>query len=646
MIKKIELTATDTLTEEQKKLESPHKKSHKILIVLLSLFLLLVGAGVFLWFFLVTPLMKMKADAISLGNEAKKAYKEIQANNFKEAISSLSTANETLGKLDAQYSKIAWVKPLPFAGKYYRDGLHMFSAARYLLEAGDLAVVSIEPYADLLGIEGKEKKDLGVTTMEQRLTLVLDTFDKIQPNMDKIGEKLDLAKKEVDQINPNNYPEQIRGVKIREKVVMVISLVDSAAKATSEVRPIAGYLKTLLGIPQEKKYLVLFQNDAELRPTGGFWTAYALISVKNGNFKPLGSYDIYSLDAKFGNRVKPPEQIAKYLKGVYYWHLRDMNTSPDFKVSVETFWDNYKKVAPADIDGIIAVDTKLLVDILKVLGPIGVADWGNFSAENDKRCDCPQVVYELERMADKPVGIVRTDRKAVIGPLMHSILLNIMQSPRKKWPEFFNVALEDIQKKHVLMYFFDEKVQSAIESLNASGRIRAYEGDYLHINDCNFGGAKQNLFIQENVSQKMEISGDGEITKTVTIDYTNPAPASDCNLEHGELCLNAPYRNWLRVYVPKGSQLIDSSGSEVDVVTYEDLDKTVFEAFYGDKSPLRPQGKAQVSFKYKLPFKYDKNSGYRLLIQKQPGTDGYEYVVSFLGKEQTFELKTDKEIKY
>ena len=106
---------------------------------------------------------------------------------------------------------------------------------------------------------------------------------------------------------------------------------------------------------------------------------------------------------------------------------------------MEVFWENYKKAGGQDVDGIIAIDTKFLVALLEVLGPVGVAEWGNFSAEIDERCNCPQVFYELERQITKPVGVLRTERKAVLGPLMHSILLNVMQSPRKKWPEFFNV---------------------------------------------------------------------------------------------------------------------------------------------------------------------------------------------------------------
>ncbi|GIV45006.1 MAG: hypothetical protein KatS3mg035_2129 [Bacteroidia bacterium] len=103
-----------------------------------------------------------------------------------------------------------------------------------------------------------------------------------------------------------------------------------------------------------------------------------------------------------------------------------------------------------------------------------------------------------------------------------------------------------------------------------------FEGDYFHLNEANFGGAKSNLFVDQNVEMEYEIQKDGTIVKTVTINYKNPHPPSDCNLERGGLCLNAELRDWFRVYVPKGSSLRSSKGSEVKITTYEELGKTVF----------------------------------------------------------------------
>ncbi len=483
-------------------------------------------------------------------------------------------------------------------------------------------------------------------TVEERLLLVLDTVDKLQPSLDEIGEKLKLAREEIDQIDPGRYPQTFFGKKIRENVVVLINAIDGAAEIALEAKPVISYLKPLLGVPDEKRYLLLFQNDTELRPTGGFITAYAEMSVHNGKITPLGSHDIYSLDAKLGNRVKAPDPILDYHKNVFYWHLRDMNLSPDFAKSMETFWEHFQTVGPKEIDAIIAVDTKVLVDLLEVLGQIGVPGWGNFSAEIDERCDCPQVVYELELLADKPISDWRTERKAVLGPLMHSILSNAMGSPRKKWPEFFNIGLSAVQEKHLLVYFFDEELQKAMEALNAAGRIEETKGDYFHLNDCNFAGAKSDMFIERSVKQEIEIGGDGTVTKMITIDYRNPAPPSNCNLEAGELCLNGLYRDWVRLYVPEGSELIEATGAEIEAKVYEDLGKTVFETFYGDQAPLRPEGKKQLTFKYKLPFKLEKGEDYQLLIQKQPGTYNPEYEIILGNQQEIFELTTDRNLQF
>ena len=647
--KKIELEAnpTEDKIQPEGKPKAKFRFKFKLPSKKVSWFL---GGGfifllVFFFFFLFLPLWRIKGNIPQLTDNAKKITTAVQAQDLNQAVIGIEETNQSLAKINKDYNWLKWMKIIPYFGNFYRDGERLMKGGEHLLEAANVAIEGLQPYADILGLEGEEKKTMEEMTVEERLLVVLDTLDKLQPSLDKIGEKLELAKGEIDQINPSRYPKTLFGKKIRANVAILINTIDGVAEIALEAKPIMSYLKPLLGVPDEKRYLLLFQNDGELRPTGGFLTAYAIMSVKDGKITPLSSQDIYSLDARLGNRVEAPQPILDYHKNVFYWHLRDMNLSPDFAKSMETFWEYYKKAGGEEVDGIVAIDTNVLVELLKSLGQIGVGGWGNFSAEIDERCDCPQVVYELERLISKPVGEVRVARKAVIGPLMHSILANAMGSPRKKWPEFFNIALAAIQEKHLLFYFFDDELQQAMEALNAAGRIKEFEGDYFHLNDCNFAGAKSNMFIKQSVKQEIEIDNDGSIIKSVTIDYRNPAPPSNCNLEAGELCLNGLYRDWVRLYVPQGSELIEATGAEIETRVYEDLGKTVFETFYGDESPLRPEGRKQLTFKYKLPFKLEKGEEYKLLIQKQPGTYNPEYEIIFGNQQEIFELTADRQLK-
>ena len=557
---------------------------------------------------------------------------------------------ESLNSLDNSLKPLFWVRIIPFIGAYQQDAVHLVRAGEAGLEAGGIVIESIIPYADVIGFAGGEAEvGGGEKTAEDRISFIVTTLDKIGPDIQKVSEKLLAAKGEIDHIKPERYPETFRGQEIRKPLAEIIALVDQVATITADSQPLLEVTPWLLGNDDTRRYLVVFQNDAELRPTGGFMTAYALLEVEKGKVTPLISEDMYTADARFNKKIEAPEPIIAYLTpNIPYWKLRDMNLSPDFAVSMGIFSENFKQAVKQEFDGIIAVDTQVLVSFLEVLGPIGVSGWGNFSAEPDKRCDgCPQVVYELEKLADKPVSELRTARKAVIGPLMHSILANAFGSPKERLPGLFNAAFSGILEKHVLFYFPDEKIQKAVEASGFAGRIRDYDGDYFHLNDSNFAGAKANMFIKQTVSQKIEIANNGEVTKTVTVQYKNPSPHSfGCDLESGGLCLNAPYRDWFRLYVPKGSTLIEVLGSEVEVKTYEDLGKTVFEGYYGKKSPLSPGGGiVKLVFKYKLPFKVQGDE-YKLLIQKQPGTQGHIYDIEIEGEIEEFELKGDKEMRF
>lgn len=201
--------------------------------------------------------------------------------------------------------------------------------------------------------------------------------------------------------------------------------------------------------------------------------------------------------------------------------------------------------------------------------------------------------------------------------------------------------LDEAKQKHILFYFHDEEAQKGIESLNFAGRILPSDDDYLHINDVNFAGAKSNMFTKHFVKQDIKVGGDGSLTKTLTISYKNPAPPSNCNLEAGQLCLNGILRNWLRVYVPIGSTLVEFTGSEKETVVYDELGRTVFEGFL----TVKPQGAAEVRLVYKLPGVVKKEN-YKLYIQKQAGTDDRQYSIFKDGKEiDKFSLTTDREVQ-
>ncbi|MBI4096903.1 MAG: DUF4012 domain-containing protein, partial [Candidatus Levybacteria bacterium] len=585
---------------------------------------------------------KTYVSALATYRQAVLFQNALKKQNVELASQELEKTKTSLAQTQKDLQAMAYLKFVPIAAWYYNDADHLTKAGGEGLNTATIVIDSLKPYADVLGLKGEGSFVMG--SAENRIKTAVMTMGKITPRIDNIAESLLVVQKEIDAVDPNHYPTFIFGKKINTQLSKLQEMTNQSVKFVDEARPLIKVLPSLLGESEQKKYLVLFQNDKELRPTGGFITAYSIFTVDKGILKVERSDDIYNLDNSISNKPKAPEPILKYLPKVSVLNLRDSNLSPDYIVSMKDFETLYNKAGQkVEVDGIIAIDTYVLVDTIRILDDNVSASGITFTTKEDKRCDCPQVIYELEDNISRPVNYVKADRKGLIGSLMFAIMQkSLSSSPKVYWGPLFQNMLMQLNNKHIMVYLYDREAQQGLESLNAAGRIVSFNGDYLHINQANFAGGKANLFVKETVEDKYEVKGDGTIQKTVTINYVNNHKPSDCNLERGGLCLNAEMRDWFRVYVPKGSKLVDSKGSIVKVTTSEDLGKTVFEGFL----TVRPLGKSTLTLTYTLPFKLERGSSLPALIQKQPGTGGNMYSVFVNGRKvDEFELFSDKELK-
>ena len=302
-----------------------------------------------------------------------------------------------------------------------------------------------------------------------------------------------------------------------------------------------------------------------------------------------------------------------------------------------TFEDLYQYTQnKVNIDGIIALDTQFVVDMMNVLGPLKAADT-TFTTDKVDACDCAQIIYQLEQFADQPTNQVNNARKDIIGTLMQAMMDKAFNAPKTQWPLLLSATIQSLREKHLIMYFHDPQIEQAAEKVNFAGRINQYDGDYLSIIDTNFAGAKSNLYVQESVGQTIKQNKD-QLDENLAIDYKYPRKMDDCSLTRtGGLCLAGIYRDWIRIYVPKGSQLTKADG--ITLTATEDLDKTVFEGFF----ELRPEGALKFNIQYTVPVKV--GSQYKLLIQKQGGTQPIQFTIDALGKKlKPFPLDTDKEL--
>jgi len=631
----------NNITDNKETMVSHNRKHRKLdKRILLSLWLIAVILVLGIYLTLVRPVQKVMARSGGLKQTAKDTFLAAKNQNLDALTKNVRKLKSEVKEAQTDLAlPIKIYKHIPFIGYMFSDLDNGLKAANHLLLAGEKSVLAIEPYADLIGF--KKGSEFSNQPTEKRLETAILTIDKLVPQIDAIDKDLEEAKVYLAKIDPNRYPEKVGDRVVRERVKQIYGQVMGMVSLATDAKPLFKRLPYVLGKDEERRYLVLFLNDSELRPTGGFITAYAVFSVEKGQIRVQESSDIYDLDSTITHPKAPPE-IATYHKGVGTFNIRDSNLSPDYVKSIGYFEDLLSRSSRRlDYDGIISIDTQILVNTLKILGPTE-AGGVTFTADTDPRCDCPQVLYELENIITRPTPYFREQRKSILSVLLYNLMQKSLGvSPSQYWGQLIQSYLNLLDEKHILVYFEDKPSQKAIESLGYGGRVSPSKSDYLHISNTNYAGAKSNMYTKYKVESTTTLTGE-IYRRELTLEYRNIYPASDCNLERGGLCLNAPLRNWLRVYVPQGAKLVSFDGSEMKVQKYEELGKQVFEGFL----VIYPEKKSLVKLVYEIPKAKLEDGKYSLFFQKQPGVNEMEVKATFGNNIQELLLRKDTKISF
>ncbi len=610
-------------------LYKPHNKSRRRILVGLVFILILIVIPSFFIFFAASNLAKNTKALVN-------GYK---SQDFGQIKSGILATKGSLQLVDSSLNFLFWVRIIPILGGYYHDIKSFSSAGVEQLRATEILINKLEPIKSELGFDGREKSG------PERMTQVIRVLDKSKPYFKDIQKNLEKAAKLVKDIDTNKYPDSSRGIDIKRNIAVLKSFIMGASVALTDGQEALALAPAALGLGSPKTYLLLFQNDKEIRPTGGFITAYATLTLNNGQVASSSSDDIYRLDEKLLKvclskicPLTPPSQIVKYLPEVSgkprsAWSMRDSNISPHLPEAAKEFERMYQLLGEKlPFDGIIFIDSQVVEELIEGTGPINVFDTV-YSSEVDKRCNCPNVIYELESYAEIAAK-GQQDRKAVLGVLMQQILAKTMSADVEKIPQFIETIARLANHKHIMFFAHDSLLQNSLSKLNWTGEIQNFDGDYLHINDSNFAGGKSNLYVEQTVIQDITIQKEGGIKKKLTIEYKNPQAFNTW--------LNGINRDYVRVYVPKGSKLISGKGSEDGVRQIEDeLGKSVIEAFI----TVRPQNSRKLEVEYTVP--YNPKNEYKLMVQKQPGAKDFHYIIKINGsKKADFELDTDRELGF
>lgn len=398
-------------------------------------------------------------------------------------------------------------------------------------------------------------------------------------------------------------------------------------------------LPVILGFEGKRKYLVLFQNNMELRPGGGFIGSYGILEMENGAVKQFKVSDIYDADGKLTIHVEPPYALRRYM-GAAHWFLRDSNFAVDFPQNAKQA-ETFLNFETGDkVDGVMAVDTTFLKNILAAIGPVEVADYKEtVTADN---------FYLLtQNHAEKDFFPGSTQKKDFLRALLSTLQEKLAEKKGINYQSLVSKIGESIMGKHLFFAFSDESTQQVfrINDLSASlwdGRLAGGNKflDYFGVIDANLGANKANYYLKRSIDQKVVLNSDGTLQTTATITYSN--------LSKRDSPFGGDYKNYLRFILPTNAKLKQITIDDVKQPTIDAVtDPELFTAknFVAPKEleidSSREEEKDIIGFLLLVPRNSSKKVvltyavkandpsknvfSYDLHVFKQPGTDNDAY---------------------
>lgn len=378
---------------------------------------------------------------------------------------------------------------------------------------------------------------------------------------------------------------------------------------------------------QTRTYLILLQNNMELRPGGGFLGQYAIVKIKNGEVVSTFVEDANLLDQRIPSGTTPPYPFEKMMD-IKNWKFRDSNFSPDFPTNVEKAKYFYRQSGgDNNFDGVIAVNADVLSHILKLTGPITVPGYpGEYTSDN--------AVLKLESQVEKDFeaqGISIENRKLILKKLAGIIIERLAKI--RNIPRLSEFVLEELRNKNVMLNFKNSELQRLINDVHWSGAVaKDWDGDYLMIVDANMGALKSDYYMSRNVSYAIDLTAQKPVV-TLNITYTHKATQGDWR--------TSDYHTYLRIYTPPGAKLI-----ERHMVSYPNIGEELGKTYLGFIAHVLIGRQTKAEIKYELPEKIKDN--YRLLIQKQSGVGDIPFHVSVKSEsgEQTLDTTLKKDLKF
>lgn len=364
---------------------------------------------------------------------------------------------------------------------------------------------------------------------------------------------VELAEKTEQVVADSDFPTW----KLVSRLLGKSDLLNQVQKRLQELSILAPNATELLGFDGPRKYMLVFQNPAEARGTGGIIGAYAVVTVSRAEFtvERVGS----NIDLQHMSEM--PIDISSDFFLTYgddpaIW--QNSNMSPHFPYGARVWKALWKNQTGAKLDGVLVVDPFVLKSVLGVTGALKIDDGSVVTPEN--------VVSETLSTAYQRFDGSNLERKNYLVEIAQKTL-TLLQAGGYSKIALARALLEPYEEHRILFYSSDPKSQKALEKTLLGGSLDQGGKDYRLVIQ-NIAGNKMDYYLKRDL--KIDVLSCGIKGKTRVVASVANSATELLNLPtyvKGRLDkgrfdgIANSHAVSVFIYGPKGSELLSSKAT-------------------------------------------------------------------------------------
>jgi hypothetical protein len=350
---------------------------------------------------------------------------------------------------------------------------------------------------------GKE----GVSSGRLLMNVFIGASKNPDEDIEKSTQKLRRALTKIQVIRSDpRTPEEVRKI-IRENDYIL-----------QVANNITSLLPDMLASTGEKKYLLLFQNNMELRPGGGFIGSYGVLPIEKGKIGEVTIHDVYDADGQLKGHVEPPYGLRRF-GGIKHWYLRDSNFHVDSEENGKKAMYFYELETSDKVDGVIAIDTEVLKGLVREFGPFDLQQYNRTVNEEN-------IVMMTQEESQDNFFPGSTQKKEFLSTLHKELRKRIQQEGGLAYAKVAKIMINAFTKKHALVVLKDDGSQKVLAASDVSGKLPSSKNengiinDFLLVSEANIGGTKGNMYLKREITRNIKL-GEKNIEHEVKITYQN-----------------------------------------------------------------------------------------------------------------------------